>query len=203
MFTGIVEAIGRIKAVSKGGLEVSVPAGWALSAGESVAVSGACLTVTASGKGLASFAVSPETFSRTRLGALKPGAAVNLERALAVGARLGGHFVTGHVDGAARLLSVRNDGNSRLLDLERGAGSVLVEKGSVALDGVSLTVYEVKPSSFKVSVIPHTWENTTLKDLKPGALLNVEYDILGKYAAAGPKPSPITPDFLKSNGFMA
>lgn len=202
MFTGLVEAIGGIKAVSRGGLEITVPSAWELAAGESVAVSGACLTVTVPGRGLAAFSVSPETFSKTRLGALKPGARVNLERALAVGARLGGHFVTGHVDGAARLLSVRDDGNSRLLELERGADAVMVEKGSVALDGVSLTVYEVKPSSFKVSVIPHTWENTTLKDLKPGALLNVEYDILGKYAAAGAKPSRITPDFLKESGFL-
>lgn len=202
MFTGIIEAIGNIKAVAKGGLEIAVPAGWTLSEGESVAVSGACLTVASHGRGLASFAVSPETFVKTRLGALKAGAAVNLERALAVGARLGGHFVTGHVDGAARLLSVRDEGNSRLLELERGPAAVMAEKGSVALDGVSLTVYAVKDSSFKVSVIPHTWENTTLKGLKAGALLNVEYDILGKYAAAGAKPSAITRDFLKSNGFL-
>lgn len=201
MFTGIIEAMGKVRKVRAGGLEVSVPSGWALAAGESVAVDGACLTVTGHTPGLAVFAVSPETFSKTTLGALKAGSAVNLERALAVGARLGGHFVTGHVDGTARLLSVRGEGNSRVVEVEKTEGAVLVEKGSVALNGISLTVYDTAGASFKAAVIPHTWENTSLKGLKPGALLNAEYDILGKYArlAAG---GGITKDFLKENGFL-
>ena len=200
MFTGIIEAVGKVRLVSSGKLEAAVPAAWALADGESVAVNGACLTVTAHEPGLAAFAVSPESFSRTTLGRLKAGSAVNLERALAVGARLGGHFVTGHIDGTARLLGVRSDGNSRIIEVEKGPDAVLVEKGSVALDGVSLTVYDVFPSSFKAAVIPHTWANTVLRDLKPGDLLNVEYDILGKYAAA--KTPGITRDFLKENGFI-
>jgi riboflavin synthase len=200
MFTGIIESVEKIRSVSPGKLEVSLPADWRLAAGESVAVNGACLTVTSQKAGLAVFAVSPETFSRTTLRSAKPGSAVNLERALAVGARLGGHFVTGHIDATARLLSVRGDGNSKVLEVERSADAVLVEKGSVALNGISLTVYDVKPASFKAAVIPHTWANTTLKDLKPGSLLNVEYDILGKYAAA--KSPGITKDFLKENGFL-
>ena len=200
MFTGIMEAVEKVKSVSSGKLEVSVPAAWSLADGESVAVNGACLTVTAHRPGLAAFAVSPESFSRTTLGRLKPGCAVNLERALAVGARLGGHFVTGHIDGTARLLGVRSDGNSRIIEVEKGPDAVIVEKGSVALDGVSLTVYDISPSSFKAAVIPHTWANSVLKDLKPGGLLNIEYDILGKYATA--KTPGITRDFLKENGFI-
>ncbi|MDD2804359.1 MAG: riboflavin synthase [Elusimicrobiales bacterium] len=200
MFTGIIEAVEKVRAVSSGKLEVSVPAGWALSDGESVAVNGACLTVTAHEPGLAGFAVSPESLFRTTLGRLKPGSVVNLERALAVGARLGGHFVTGHIDGTARLLAVKDEGNSRILTVERAEGSVMVEKGSVALDGISLTVYDLTPTSFKAAVIPHTWTNTALKGLKPGSLLNIEYDILGKYAAA--KAPGITADFLKENGFL-
>jgi riboflavin synthase len=201
MFTGIIEAVGTIKKLTPGGLQAAVPAGWALAPGESVAVDGACLTVTSYAAGLASFAVSPETFSRTVLGALKAGSPVNLERALAVGARLGGHFVTGHVDGTARLLAVRAAGNSRVLEVEKTDGAVMVEKGSVALNGISLTVYDTAGASFKAAVIPHTWENTALKGLKPGARLNVEYDILGKYArlAAG---GNITREFLKENGFF-
>ncbi|OGS52781.1 MAG: riboflavin synthase subunit alpha [Elusimicrobia bacterium RIFOXYB2_FULL_62_6] len=200
MFTGIIEAVGKVRSLSFGKLELCVPADWKLSEGESVAVNGICLTAVAPRPGLASFAVSPETYSRTNLRLLKSGSPVNLERALAAGARLGGHFVTGHIDGTARLLSVRNDGNSRIIEVERAPGSVMAEKGSVALDGISLTVYDVLPASFKAAVIPHTWENTGLKGVKPGALFNIEYDLLGKYAAAG---SPgITKEFLKENGFL-
>jgi riboflavin synthase len=200
MFTGIIEAVGKVGSVSTSGLQAAVPAEWKLADGESVAVNGACLTVTASRPGRASFAVSPETFSRTTLRLLKAGSPVNLERALAVGARLGGHFVTGHVDGTARLLSARSDGNSVVIEVEKGAGAVMVEKGSVALDGISLTVYDISEASFKAAVIPHTWKNTALSKLKPGGLLNIEYDILGKYAAA--RSLGITRDFLKENGFL-
>lgn len=200
MFTGIIEAVEKVRSVSSGGIEVSLPAGWELGDGESVAVNGACLTVTAFRPGTAAFAVSPETFSRTTLGALRPASVVNLERALAVGARLGGHFVTGHIDGTARLLSVRDAGNSRILEMQRTPGSVMVEKGSVALDGISLTVYDVRPSSFRAAVIPHTWEHTALRGCRPGSLLNIEYDILGKYASA--RQSGITKEFLKENGFL-
>lgn len=200
MFTGIIEAVEKVKTVSSSGLEVCVPSSWKLAAGESVAVNGACLTVTGSRPGLAAFAVSPETFRRSSLRLLKAGGAVNLERALAVGARLGGHFVTGHVDAVVRLLAARSDGNSTIIEVEKGAGAVMVEKGSVALDGISLTVYDIFTASFKAAVIPHTWENTALKGLKPGALLNIEYDILGKYASA--RNPGITKEFLKENGFL-
>ncbi|HBA61496.1 MAG TPA: riboflavin synthase [Elusimicrobia bacterium] len=200
MFTGIIEAVEKVKAVSPAGLHVCVPLSWKLANGESVAVNGACLTVTGFKPGLASFAVSPETFAKTALRLLRPGAAVNLERALEVGARLGGHFVTGHIDGTARLLAARSDGNSVVIEVEKDAGAVMVEKGSVALNGISLTVYGVTAGSFKAAVIPHTWEHTALKGLKPGAVLNIEYDILGKYASA--RTPGITKEFLKDNGFL-
>lgn len=200
MFTGIIEAVEKIRSVSSGGIEVSVPADWKLAEGESVAVNGACLTVAAHKPGLAAFDVSPETFSRTTLRLLKAGSSVNLERALALGARLGGHFVTGHVDGTARLLAVKNSGNSRIIGVEKSAGAVLVEKGSVALDGISLTVYDIAANSFKAAVIPGTWDRTALKNLRPGGLLNIEYDILGKYAAA--RSPGITREFLKEHGFL-
>ena len=172
-----------------------------LSVGESVAVNGACLTVTGSRPGLAVFAVSPETVLKTTLPLLRAGSLVNLERALAVGSRLGGHFVTGHVDGTARLISARSDGNSVVIEVEKTEGALLVEKGSVALDGISLTVYGISGASFKAAVIPHTWENTALKNLKPGSLMNIEYDILGKYAARAGSPG-VTREFLKDNGFF-
>ena len=200
MFTGIIEAVEKVRAVSLGRLEIFVPTGWKLSDGESVAVNGACLTVSWFKPGLAAFAVSPETISKTALRLLKAGSPVNLERALAVGARLGGHFVTGHVDGTARLISVSKEGNSRVLEVEKAADAVIVEKGSVSLDGISLTVYDISGASFKAAVIPHTWENTALKSLKPGGLLNIEYDILGKYAAA--RSPAITRAFLKENGYI-
>ncbi|MBI4801684.1 MAG: riboflavin synthase [Elusimicrobia bacterium] len=177
MFTGIIETVGKIKSVSCGKLEISVPGDWKLSGGESCAVNGVCLTVTGfpakqpggsavGGKpGLVLFSMSPETAARTTLRLLKPGSAVNLERALVVGARLGGHFVTGHVDGTARLLSVSNDGNSRVIEVEKAGEAALAEKGSVALDGISLTVYGISGNSFKAAVIPHTWEHTALKNL--------------------------------------
>lgn len=201
MFTGIIEAVEKVRAVSGGKLEVSVPAGWNLASGESVAVNGACLTVAGFKPGLAVFAVSPETASKTTLRLLKTGSLVNLELALAVGARLGGHFVTGHVDGTARLLAARKAGNSVVIEVEKAEGALLVEKGSVALDGISLTVYGISAASFKAALIPHTWENTALKELKPGGLLNVEYDILGKYAAKA-SSGGVTREFLKENGFL-
>mgnify|MGYP001765405744 CR=1 FL=1 len=200
MFTGIIEHVGAVLRRGPSGLEVSVPPGWELSVGESVAVNGVCLTVVSHAPGLAVFDVSPETFSRTARGRLAQGSPVNLERALALGARLGGHFVTGHVDGVAELLSVRREGNSRLIEVSKTPEAAMVEKGSVALDGISLTVYSVAPRSFRAAVIPHTWENTALRALGPGAQLNIEYDILGKYASA-PRPG-VTLETLRENGFI-
>jgi len=202
MFTGIIEAVGKLKSYAGGRLAVEVPADWKLGSGESVAVNGACLTyVSAKGRS-ALFDLSPETRARTALGLLGPGAPLNLERALKLGARLGGHFVTGHIDGTVKLLSVRKEANSFAIELERGAGAVMVEKGSVAIDGVSLTVFAVTPRAFRTAVIPHTWENTSLRTLKPGSAVNIEYDILGKYARAGAAGDTALREALGKNGFL-
>jgi len=200
MFTGIIEAVEKLKAVSKNRLETAVPPDWTPAAGESVAVNGACLTVVAFAKGLAAFDMTPETLERTALRTLKRNARVNLERAMKAEGRFSGHFVTGHVDGTASLLNVKKAAGSFVLTFKAPAPVQLVEKGSVALNGVSLTVFEINADTFKAAIIPHTWENTGLKYLKPGDLLNIEYDILGKYALknAGAK---ITKQFLADNGF--
>ncbi|MFA6434616.1 MAG: riboflavin synthase [Elusimicrobiales bacterium] len=201
MFTGIIEAVGKAGTVSKDRLEVSVPADWSLAVGESVAVNGACLTVISCVKNLAAFNLSSETFKRTALGSLKKGSPANLERAVKAGGRFSGHFVTGHVDGAIRLLGIRKDADGFILLFGAPpSGSLLVEKGSAALNGVSLTVFAVSEAGFKTAVIPHTWENTNLKHLRTGDLLNIEYDILGKYVlkTAGNK---ITKVWLSENGF--
>ena len=199
MFTGIIEAVGKIKSVSKNRLEASVPGDWVLATGESVAVNGVCLTVTAAVNGSAVFDMSPETYKITAFSSLKHNSFVNLERAMKADGRFSGHFVTGHIDGTARLLRVRKDSGSSVLTFEAD-GSSLVEKGSVALNGVSLTVFDIASGVFKTAIIPHTWENTGLKYLKSGDLLNIEYDILGKYALKN-SGRKITRKFLSDNGF--
>ena len=191
--------MGRIRSVSKDRLETSVPPEWVLAAGESVAVNGACLTVTAASKGSAVFDMSPETFRTTAFYLLRKNAFVNLERAMRADGRFSGHFVTGHIDGTARLLHVRKDAGSFVLTFE-DEGARLVEKGSVALNGVSLTVFEIAHGAFKTAIIPHTWEHTGLKYQKPGDLSNIEYDILGKYALKN-SGGKITREFLSDNGF--
>lgn len=200
MFTGIIEAVEKLKSVSNGRLETAIPGDWTLAKGESVAVNGVCLTVVSFGKGSAAFDMSPETFSKTALGALKAGERVNLERAMKADGRFSGHFVTGHVDGVSRLLSVRKTAGSRVLTFEAPPPARLVEKGSVALNGISLTVFDIAADTFKAAVIPHTWENTDLLYRKPGDTLNIEYDILGKYALHN-SASKITRKFLADNGF--
>ena len=199
MFTGIIEAVGKTGSVSKNRLEIAVPADWVLAIGESVAVNGACLTVTAAAKGSAVCDMSSETFKVTAFSSLKKNALVNLERAMKADGRFSGHFVTGHIDGTARLLNVRKDAGSFVLTFEADC-SALVEKGSLALNGVSLTVFGVSSGAFKTAIIPHTWEHTGLKYLKPGDLSNIEYDILGKYALKN-SGGKITREFLSENGF--
>lgn len=202
MFTGIIEAVGAIRRISKSLLETSVPPEWALAAGESVAVNGVCLTAVSSAKGSVVFDLSQETFDKTALGSLPKKSPVNLERAMKADGRFSGHFVTGHIDGVTRLLNVKKAAGSFVLTFETPSAALLVEKGSVALNGVSLTVFDVTSASFRAAVIPHTWTNTGLNRLKPGGLLNIEYDILGKYA--GKKSGGgLTREFLTENGFMS
>ena len=179
------------RAAAGGAIGLVVDTGFAdLSPGESVAVNGVCLTVTQPDpSGGTFFFVSPETMQRTSLGALQEGGRVNLERAVTPSTRLSGHIVQGHVDGTALLASVeaRGDAWLLLLDLPDSLRRYCVEKGSITLDGISLTINALPPSAaagrFMVSlmIIPHTWENTNLGTLAPGASLNVEVDVIAKY----------------------
>jgi riboflavin synthase len=188
MFTGIVEATGTVAALAAagGGARLEVAAPWPateLRLGESVAVNGCCLTVaevTAAG-----FAADlhPETLRRTALGGLAAGARVNLERPLPLGGRLGGHLVQGHVDGVARLLDRRPVGGGEELRVELPADlqRYLVEKGSVTVDGVSLTVAGLGPGWFAVALVPHTLQVTTLGERRPGDRVQLEVDVVAKY----------------------
>jgi riboflavin synthase len=188
MFTGIVETIGIIEGVEPGddltrlvvGAE-SIADGMKL--GDSVAVNGGCLTVTSIRDGRFAFEAIPETMERTSLGDLKVGARVNLERAMRAGDRLDGHIVQGHVDGVGTVRQVIQDGNDvRLqIDCDPELADCVVEKGSIAVDGVSLTVAALLPSGFEVALIPHTLEVTTLSDRQPHDRVNLEVDVLGKY----------------------
>jgi riboflavin synthase len=189
VFTGLVSATARVVArrSSPGGgvLSVERPGACADAAlGESIAVSGVCLTVVPplDPKVLA-FDVSPETLARSTLGGLETGARVNLERALLPTDRLGGHVVAGHVDGTAEVLSVERAGDSWTFTfaLPAALARYAVEKGSIAVDGVSLTIAQLRDGSFDVAVIPHTFAQTTLGDRKTGDRVNLEVDLLGKY----------------------
>lgn len=189
MFTGIIEAVGRVTALDlKGGdarLAVRCP-GLDLSgahAGDSLAVNGVCLTAVALAADEFSADVSRETLARTTLGGLVPGSVVNLERALTLGTPLGGHLVAGHVDGLGRIVSRAGDGRSVRMTVELPAGLAryVASKGSVCMDGVSLTVNEVEEARFGVNVVPHTLEATTLGARRPGDRVNVEVDLLARY----------------------
>jgi riboflavin synthase len=191
MFTGLVADIGRIEASTRQarGLSLRVATGLDtadFTLGESVAVNGACLTVTAFRAGSFDADVSAETVARTAIGALRPGDAVHLERALRVGDRLGGHFVQGHVDGVGRVERSVRDGDAWVLTIavESALASQLVEKGSVAVDGVSLTVNGVSERSFSLTIVPFTAASTTLADAAVGRRVNIETDVLGKYVRA-------------------
>jgi riboflavin synthase len=188
VFTGIVEAIGTVVAVEPAGdlLRIAVEAP-ALAAearvGDSVAVRGACLTVTRAEAGRLHFEAVRETLARTALAELAPGARVNLERALRADSRLDGHVVQGHVDGVGRVRELRREGDDVRLVVECPAqvAEHLVPKGSVAIDGVSLTVVGAGETAFDVALIPHTLAATTLGALRPGDRVNLEADVLAKY----------------------
>ncbi|GAB6066366.1 riboflavin synthase [Aquifex pyrophilus] len=202
MFTGLVEEVGKvldIKLSSKGAV-LTVESGFEdVKVGDSISVNGACLTVVKVGNKSLSFDVSPETLKRTNLGLLKRGDYVNLERALKVGDRLGGHIVQGHVDFTAPIRSLRFLGEhyELVVDVPEDSKEFIVEKGSIALDGISLTVNYVKGKSVYINIVPHTYNNTNLKFKKAGDLLNVELDIIGKYVVNYLKRNKDKEDILK------
>ena len=188
MFSGIIETSGtitRIDDIAEGvrlSLSSELPTA-EVGLGESICVNGTCLTVTAIGDAELSFEVSAESLRRTNLGDLRPGSAVNLERSLRLEDRLSGHLVFGHVDGLGSVGSIRAEGDSFLYTFEipRELSRYLVEKGSVAVDGISLTVFDCQPTSFTCAIIPHTHQVTTLKHRKAGDRVNIETDMQGKY----------------------
>lgn len=212
MFTGIVETIGEVRAARATAvgrrLEVALgPAAEGVRRGDSISLSGCCQTVAELAGTTAAFDCVPETLRRTTLGDLKAGARVNVERSLALGDRLGGHFVTGHVDGVARLAERREAGGERLWTFQADAPLLdqMVAKGSVAVDGVSLTLVDVTAAGFSVALIPTTLAETTLAALRPGDGVNVETDLLGKYvlkALGVTGGGGLTLDKLRQAGFL-
>lgn len=198
MFTGLIEAVGEITEVkpTPGGFRLRLSTALApeLANGDSLAVSGVCLTVVSSDPHGVHADVSPETARITTLGALKRGAAVNLERPLRADARLGGHFVQGHVDAVGSIEELRSDGDSFWLTVRFPAALApfIVRKGSIAVDGVSLTVAGVDDRHFDVQIIPYTWAHTNMHTLKAGDPVNLECDILGKYVARAIEAAGIT-----------
>lgn len=208
MFTGIIEEIGAVS--RRCGAQVSILAREVLHGvqlGDSIAVDGACLTVTAFDAEGFSVQISPETFARTTLGRLKPGEAVNLERAMQLGGRLGGHFVLGHVDGVGKVQDVRDQGDFQLWTFRAPdeVAKYLVPKGSVTIDGISLTVVEPQGDKFSVAVIPATLSKTTLSRKRPGEAVNMEADMIGKhifhYLKRGGGKGGVTADLLAQHGF--
>jgi riboflavin synthase len=208
MFTGLVEALAPVQHIEVEGdgraVVVAAPFAAELVVGESVAVNGACLTVVAQDPQTCRFQAGPETLHRTNLGELKPGDRVNLERALRVGDRLGGHLVQGHVDGLGRVASRRRQGEWEVVWFSCPAelAAQMVPKGSVTVDGVSLTVVDVTADGFSVALIPHTLALTTLGFKGPGASVNLETDVLAKYVWKCLHGGGVTLDSLKRAGFV-
>ena len=190
MFTGIVTDVGRIRAVRDTNRDrrIEVETAYDLATvpmGASIAHAGCCLTVVDKGEGWFAVEVSGESLAKTTLGAWREGTRVNLERPTQVGDELGGHIVSGHVDGVGEVVSVEPEGGSRRIRIRapRPLHRFIASKGSIAVEGVSLTVNEVEDDVFGVNIIPHTWEVTTLGDLKPGDAVNLEIDMLARYLA--------------------
>jgi riboflavin synthase len=189
MFTGIVEDVGKVREIKIKSKDVlfiiqvkNINAG-EISLGESIAINGTCLTVISSGKNNFTVEASHETLKRTNLSKLKVGSKVNLERALKIGGRLGGHIVNGHVDGIGKVESIEKRGKSIEIwfSLPEALSRYVVEKGSIAVDGVSLTINAVNGNRFSVNIIPYTQDATIFAELRPGDLVNIECDIIGKY----------------------
>ena len=208
MFTGIVEEIGRLKSFDGGRIEIHCEKILSdVKIGDSINTNGICLTVVEFGADFFAADVMPETFRKTSLSEIKIGGILNLERALKVGERLGGHLVSGHIDGVGKILSIRAEGNALFIEIsaENHLLRQIAAKGSVALDGISLTVVDSGAEKFSVSTIPHTREVTNFKNKKIGSKVNIETDILAKYVERlinFREKRTITKDFLMENGFL-
>lgn len=217
MFTGIVEELGTIeKITTKGNTLVLIIQGEIimsdLNLGDSIAVNGVCLTVTDFGNRSFMADVMPETYKDTSLSRLKPGSQVNLERAMGAGGRFGGHFVSGHIDTVGKIVRKKSSENAIYIDISFPPeySHYILPKGSIALDGTSLTVFGIQKDIVTVSIIPHTAKETVLGLKDTGDIVNIEFDMIGKYLysflrkseqAATPKED-ISTEFLRKNGFM-
>ena len=211
MFTGLIEEMGTVKSIKRrvGSMELTIfgkKATEDMKRGDSISINGVCLTVTQ----LPSYPVnqfsvdiSPETLKKTNLGKLRTGEKVNLEKALKMGERLGGHFVTGHIDGVGIIKKKIKEGDTFLFEIEASDEimNYIIPKGSVTLDGISLTVVDFSKNRFSVSIIPHTLEVTTLGLKKVGDRVNLEADMIGKYVVKLMKEKGVTLDFLKRYGY--
>ena len=210
MFTGIIEEVGKIKNI-QGGTNYKLTIGASkiledIHLGDSIAVNGICLTAIKWDNGSFTVDVMRETLERTSLHRLRAGSFVNLERALAANGRFGGHIVSGHIDGTGEIINIRRDANAVWYKIKTSEKIMefIIEKGSIAIDGISLTVAKVDRSAFYLSVIPHTLENTILLRKKTGDIVNLENDIVGKYIKSFTDKnsnSTLCESFLKSNGF--
>ena len=215
MFTGLIEELGTMKKIiHKGNTLVLVIAAEKimtdLHVGDSIAVNGVCLTVTKFTKDYFEADVMPETFKHTSLVSLKEGSKVNLERAMAANGRFGGHFVTGHIDGTGTIQKRTHVENAILIEIEipEEFSQFVLERGSIAIDGTSLTIFKTTPNSVTVSLIPHTAKEAVLGLKREGEIVNLEFDVMAKYfysfmqkREATPKSSGLTTQFLKENGF--
>lgn len=210
MFTGIIEEIGVVKSIRHGSksAQIAIEADKIFSdlkIGDSVSTNGVCLTVTSIQKNIYTADVMNETLSRSALGKLVPGSKVNLERAMAADGRFGGHIVSGHIDGTGTIKQIKQDDIAiwYTITTKPEIMRYIVEKGSIAINGISLTVAKAERDSFRVSIIPHTAKETTLSLQKVGSVVNLENDIVGKYIEKFTAPSGggITKEFLLKNGF--
>lgn len=208
MFTGITEEKGKIQTIKNNSVIINchkVLDGCKI--GDSIAVNGVCLTVTEIGKSFFIADISPETLKVTALNYLKTGDFVNLERALPANGRFGGHIVSGHIDGTARIITIVKNNNFYDLEIELNPSEsrYVIRKGSITINGISLTVANVEGERIKIAIIPHTYENTNLSDLKTGDYVNIEVDIVAKYIekflSTRDNKSGISMDFLEENGF--
>ncbi len=218
MFTGIIEGIGEIEEIRKLGAEASIsvriPSEFSdCRPGDSIAVDGACLTIVSGNRGFLTMDISAESLKRTTFGEFEKGSTVNLERALRLGDRLGGHIVTGHVDGTGKVEGIKKLQRSWIITIRigRSLSRYLAEKGSITIDGISLTIGRIRGSSFEVSVIPLTAEKTTISSKKTGDRVNIEVDLISKYIerlffrneplSLGKASKGIDVDMLIQNGF--
>lgn len=215
MFTGIIEEIGIIQSIKKNNKSsvLSIQGKKIfedIHIGDSIAVNGVCLTVTTFNNKTFTADVMNETLSRSSLGSLKNGSYVNLERAMSASGRFGGHIVSGHIDGTGKIMKIKRDDNAiwYTVTVEDSLIRYIVEKGSIAIDGISLTIAKVNENSFSVSIIPHTSQETTLSHRSVGDIVNIENDVIGKYVEKlitfeknKKNESNITMDFLINNGF--